>query len=460
MIFRNLVIMWFGSVAFLGCFPPALERDTSHTDTAEDTTVDVETDIVTLPKLVFASRLDRTKLDILLVVDNSFSMKDEQAALAKALSPFFERLGVARDGAVGPLPSLHVGVISPNLGAYEDEIPICLGAGDDGALQSSPRADGCKAPTLEPWVKDVVSGELRVTNYDGSIAEAVGCIAQLGVDGCGFEQHLAAIGRALAPDHVHNAGFLRDDAKLAIIIIADEDDCSVKERSIFSNQASNELGPFGSFRCSEFGLVCDGQRLPRQTGAYERCVVRTDSPYLELPKTYARMVRDRKGGDVFIGAIVAPGAGLEVVTDPRIEGGFRVADVCGAADSEAIPGIRFQAFLDEFPGRARRFSICGANFREAMAALGQELAGLANGPLCLGGPIRDTDRCSVYDVTDFERASEKRVEIPRCDGTNTPCFDISTQPTICPATNHHLLLRVDRPRAPAAGAVLVVECAG
>lgn len=446
------------SFSFAACFPPALEQDATEegrVDTNAPSETDSDAPTPPTKRIVYASRLDHTKLDLLLVVDNSFSMRDEQTALADALTPFFDRLGA------NGLPSIHVGVISPNLGAIGDEVSICLGAGDDGALQSLPRVDGCIAPTSEPWVKDVVSGELRLKNYEGSLADAVGCIAQLGLDGCGYEQHLAAIARALAPDHIANAGFLRDDAKLAIVIVADEDDCSVSDRSMFAAEPSEALGPFGSFRCSEFGLVCDGQRLERRSGAYDECVVRTDSPYLEHPRTYAGAVRQRKGGgDIYVGAIVAPGRGIEVQPDPRIQdgAGFRVVDVCGAADSEAVPGIRFQAFLDEFPGRARRYSICGADFREPMSAMAQELAGLTGGPKCLGGLERDLQGCKVYDVTDFEQTSESRTEIPPCDGSNTPCFAITPNPTTCPATDHHLLLRVDRPRTPPPGTVLLVEC--
>lgn len=446
------------SAVTAACFPPALERDVARTASQDGVEIlEPDGDAPVAPparQIVFASRLDHSALDILFVVDNSFSMRDEQEALSTALMPFFEHLGAHA------LPSLHIGVISPNLGGFEDDIPGCSGIGDDGELQGEPRVDGCTGPTPEPWVKDEVFGDVRVGNYGGSLSEAVSCIARL-TNGCGFEQHLAAIGRALEPGHIANAGFLRENAKLAIIIIADEDDCSVRDRALFASEGPEELGPVSSFRCSEFGLVCDGQRLERRSGAYDECVVRTDSPYLEHPRTYAGAVRQRKGGgDIYVGAIVAPGRGIEVQPDPRTQdgAGFRVVDVCGAADSEAVPGIRFQAFLDEFPGRARRYSICGADFREPMSAMAQELAGLTGGPKCLGGLERDLQGCKVYDVTDFEQTSERRTEIPPCDGSNTPCFDITPNPTTCPATDHHLLLRVDRPRTPPPGTVLLVEC--
>ena len=43
-------------------------------------------------------------------------------------------------------------------------------------------------------------------------------LASVGASGCGFEQHLEAVHRALA-DNPANAGFLRDDANLAVILV-------------------------------------------------------------------------------------------------------------------------------------------------------------------------------------------------------------------------------------------------
>src|SRR5206468_1785318 len=62
------------------------------------------------------------------------------------------------------------------------------------------------------------------------------CTAGLYLDGCGLEQQLEAVYRALvyhdASDRADNAdpnaGFLRDDALLAIVLLTDEEDGSVQ----------------------------------------------------------------------------------------------------------------------------------------------------------------------------------------------------------------------------------------
>ena len=68
-------------------------------------------------------------------------------------------------------------------------------------------------------------------NYAGNLPDVFTCIAALGQEGCGFEHQFAAITRALGADGqpapVENQGFLRRDAYLAIVMITNEDDCSV-----------------------------------------------------------------------------------------------------------------------------------------------------------------------------------------------------------------------------------------
>src|SRR5690606_13334754 len=95
----------------------------------------------------------------------------------------------------------------------------------------------------------------RTTNYTGTLTAAFSAIASLGASGCGFEQHLEAAKRALDGKNPVNAGFLRDDAYLALIFIQDEDDCSIAHSTLLGGDL-NTLGPLQSFRCNRFGHVC------------------------------------------------------------------------------------------------------------------------------------------------------------------------------------------------------------
>ena len=78
------------------------------------------------------------------------------------------------------------------------------------------------------------------------IAQQFGCIAKLGKNGCGLEQQLEAALKAVtpttSPDVVFsrntkghgdagNRGFLREDSILAVILVTDEEDCSIPDSS-------------------------------------------------------------------------------------------------------------------------------------------------------------------------------------------------------------------------------------
>ena len=66
----------------------------------------------------------------------------------------------------------------------------------------------------------------RCRNFgEGDLADAMHDLTWVGMTGCGFEQPLEAMVRAL-DDHPENAGFLRAGSLLAIWFYTDEDDCS------------------------------------------------------------------------------------------------------------------------------------------------------------------------------------------------------------------------------------------
>ena len=112
------------------------------------------------------------------------------------------------------------------------------------------------------------------TNFDGDISNAFGCIAALGENGCGFEGQLKSVRWALDPTNVPdgNQGFLRPEATLAVVLITNEDDCSVPDDSDLADptqvRISDPLGPLWSYRCNEFGHLCniDGKMQPPPRG--------------------------------------------------------------------------------------------------------------------------------------------------------------------------------------------------
>src|SRR6185369_11195619 len=94
----------------------------------------------------------------------------------------------------------------------------------------------------------------------------------VGTDGCGFEQHLGAARLALDVDQpLENEGFLRPDAILGLVVLADEDDCSTRAATDLFEPSTSRYGAQGSFRCAEYGHLCNGAPPPRTGGAVAGC---------------------------------------------------------------------------------------------------------------------------------------------------------------------------------------------
>ncbi|HEY4394931.1 MAG TPA: vWA domain-containing protein [Polyangia bacterium] len=209
---------------------------------------------------------DPGNLDILFMIDNSSSMTELQMKMLAQDPSFMTVLQNLTNG----LPNVHIAVVSSDMGAPGDSTSSirCTTTGDDGVFQSAPQGT-CTATTLTGGAT-FISNVGGVPNYTGTLESTFGCIAQLGDKGCGFEHQLAAVTRALGADGSpvpgQNAGFLRDDAVLAIVFLTNEDDCSAPTNTeLFSlnvggsNQQNiaNALGPVADYRCNQFGHLCN-----------------------------------------------------------------------------------------------------------------------------------------------------------------------------------------------------------
>jgi len=209
------------------------------------------------------------KLDLLLAVDNSGSMREEQDSLRQALPDMLQQL------ADGGATDVHLGVVSSDMGLVGIEgLPGCMGLGDDGIMLSnpSPEVPGCSAsyPSFLSYMQGMdavgVGGDL-------------GCIATLGTDGCGFEQQLEAVLKALWPSSdaavqflpdvggsgrsghgdQANQGFLRNDSAtgesvIAVVMLTDEEDCSSSNTVHFTPPAN--LTPGDPLESQDLNLRC------------------------------------------------------------------------------------------------------------------------------------------------------------------------------------------------------------
>jgi hypothetical protein len=247
-------------------------------------------------------------VDILFVIDNSATMAEEQAALARGIGTLIERLehpdvrasyriaftttdngnpwctdttpeaGALRaSSCAGRLDEFMVDGTEP----LDATAPACLDlcAHEDIALLPTTTSIDA-APRSRPWLESTDG----VTNVPPSISmtEAAQCMIPQGIDGCGFEQPLAGIELALArtEDDADPAwGFLRPNAILAVVVVSDETDCSVhpwwSEIFLPVEQGGNEVfwsDPSASTPtsavCWNAGVSCT---IGSMLGVYDEC---------------------------------------------------------------------------------------------------------------------------------------------------------------------------------------------
>ncbi|TAK33412.1 MAG: hypothetical protein EPO40_00345 [Myxococcaceae bacterium] len=199
-------------------------------------------------------------VDILFEVDNSNSMAANQANLARNFTVLINQLVSPPDRNMDgtadypPVKSLHVGVISSDLGTPGSTVPSCANSdiGDDGLL--NPIRNGQAIRSHQPWTTAPAGTRpARCTTdpnqypafltFDASTTNPAEfrddfvCNAYLSTNGCGLEQQLEAAYRALVVHNPReqagnmdpNAGFVRPNAVLAIVIVSDEEDGSVRD---------------------------------------------------------------------------------------------------------------------------------------------------------------------------------------------------------------------------------------
>jgi hypothetical protein len=340
------------------------------------------------------------QIDLLFVVDNSGSMAEEQQLLLSSFPTLIDGLRDARfgddpdsddpctpeDPSGCKIPDVHIGVVTTDLGAggYSD-IDRCPPDGDRAELQNSPKIAGCTPPTDR-----YISYAAGTTNISGGnsiaqVSNAFDCIAKVGDGGCGFEQPLEAMRLALDSSQTPaNAGFLRQSAALAVMLITDEDDCSAAKGELFDpsqNAIDAELGFLDSFRCFEFGISCDVNDRTI-TGPRQSCQPAGD--WLHDIAGYVDFLEQLKPwGRVVIAAIAG-------VTSP-VEVGLQnerpaLLESCRSAAGVAVPAIRIEALTDAMGPNGRFTNICTAAFEPAMRSLASGLLDRLSAQ-CISGPL-------------------------------------------------------------------------
>lgn len=330
-------------------------------------------------------------LDVLLLLDNSGSMSEEQANLAAALPALVAALvtGDANGDGIQDFPvidSLQIGSISSDIGTGGFTIPTCNepNFGDDGILLQHGVGGGCDA--RYPAIQSFEGGDAD------SFARSVQCVAMTGTEGCGFEQSLDAMLKAVTPGNQltptgdplrfvngsqghgdgENAGLVRDGSTLALINLSDEDDCSALDPDIFNRDSAVYTDPDLNLRCS------------RHTEALHP-VSRYSDGFLSLKSDPSQLVYAAITG---IPTGMGEASHAEILADPRM---IEIPDpampsqltpVCESAAGAAYPARRILQVAEQLEAAGAftvASSICDTNFQSAAAAILASVAASASG---------------------------------------------------------------------------------
>jgi len=419
-------------------------------------------------------QLTQAPVDVLFVIDDSSGMKPAQDKLLRAFPAFMSGL----QGTPG-LPSLHVAVVSTDMGAGDGTVLTCNAeGGKKGVLQNSARG-ACTDTTLKSGARYIENAD-GVTNYTGKIEDVFACIAALGDAGCEFAHPFAAIERALGIDYLaavpaENQGFLRKDAILAIVIVANEDDCSASPASNSPNDEiplfdttqnrllSSQLGPFGKFRCNEFGHQCDdgsGNFIHPDRNApgnnmsamvrYAECRSNEAEGYLLSVVDMANRLKRLKPnpGQVVVVSFQAPSSPYTVTWKapemPDSSCGAAscpwplIAHSCTASDgSVGDPGVRTAALVEQFRDDGLVAPICDDDFAPSLDLAATLVKSRAAAP-CLPGAIGSNadgtePDCKVTEHFVDANGTPVDKQLPYCSGdaTPAPCWQLLAQPAVC-----------------------------
>ncbi|HEY5951773.1 MAG TPA: hypothetical protein VIV40_40035 [Kofleriaceae bacterium] len=404
-------------------------------------------------------------LDLLFVIDDSPSMLDKQTNLKSAFPAFINELNLVEGG----LPNVHIGVVTSDLGTkgaldttagpmIGNGPGACTGNGKSGNLQTN-------GTTLVSgsFISDTKNTDgTRTTNYAGALTDAFSAIASVGASGCGFEQHIEAAKRALN-NNPANAGFLRPNASLAIIVLGDEDDCSLAHSTLLTTDTTT-LGPLQSFRCTRFGIICDtGGTTPdlmNAPGVKGQCHSDASLTYFTRIDDYGTFFKSLKASanQVLFAAIIGPQLPFEIELRTPAGGGTAIpalAHSCsytGANGPEvADPAVRIVELAVQFAHNTVS-TVCSMDLSAPLIDVARNVRSLAGDP-CLTKEI-----AKPYDCVVVDEIGTTKTTLPACGGSVvTDCYQLVSDPNRC-TTPSHLKVEVMRSTTPAAGTVTVVRC--
>jgi hypothetical protein len=396
-------------------------------------------------------------LDLLFVIDNSGSMKEEQDSLTANFPRFIEVL----NGIEGGLPNVHIAVVTSDMGSLGGpQTGQCRNNGEDGVMRELVQGSNIR------YISDLKDDatQMRVRNYAGSLSSVFTSIASVGTQGCGFESHLGAMRRAL--ENPANAGFLRPNAYLGVIFIADEDDCSLKAGQGQAFFGQSDIGDVQSYGCFRSSTACDGN-LGDAPGPRANCRSNENSVTHEKIQTFVDALKAVKTDPnlLVVAGIVGDPAPVGVLQVTR--NGKTVPDVVPSCTYQrspsdplqrAFPAVRTNQFLKSFPNSTTT-TICKGDLTDGLVQIATLLKSVIGSP-CIDSDLADPIQCSVVDVTNQGKANETRTVLGQCDASASvkPCWRLTQDLQKCANTRTKLALTVERNGTASPDTHVLVNC--
>ncbi len=386
-------------------------------------------------------------VDLLVVVDNSGSMAEEQAILSTGFFTLVNSLMNPISGPDWPYPeveNMRVAMVSSDIGLqfgadhstdgfpYGDtKVPTCTdqdAKGDDGRFQTNMDGtveiasgqikcadNGQQCP--EEWNCDdekcvspsgdaeqvncpqlggeAIWAQTVVETKNAGLATQVACLSQLGTGGCGVEQQLESSVRALSRNDAQNS-FMKDSHLLAVLIVSDEEDCSIEDKGLFSTPQW-ESGTLPSDDNPDKGLLNTACNLPAENETdYLFGTGRYWTELVGLKKDQARAVIfaaivgvpiddnstcEGRGGDLG-GCLGHADMKLDIGLFENDQGNefkhFEAActrdDSDGNLVTSARPGRRYVKVAEDFGANGYVYSICNEDWSPAMKEIAKVIA--------------------------------------------------------------------------------------
>lgn len=162
-------------------------------------------------------------MDIVFAVDNSDSMKEEQANLAKNFPEFIRVINEYKTQQGEELDYRLAVVNSDTTDAFNGRGEFRKSRGTNPYLDAGDPLATCNpGPNNNPWL----------VRTDTSVADFFACRAQVGTVGSNVERPLESIRLGLTDriadgiNTMNGGSFIREDALLALVILTDEDEGS------------------------------------------------------------------------------------------------------------------------------------------------------------------------------------------------------------------------------------------